>query len=319
MSAVAESSLDPAELGRLLRAVDPAALLVPSRVLRRVIKRHRKLAIVGLRVPHRKSYVIGRDALLELADRDELGVEPDRELPDTVLLLERPEPEDLAATPPDDVLVVYWRLLFHARVHATVASRRLTDATVRERIHRVGEAEFDEVRTVLRQEKLLLPPRDDRTIYEEFAAVFVELRYFAPDVLPRFFPGIDDTDRVERIVAEDVDGLALFGATRPAGAPDPSAPSRLEPAISPPFTAGVAAAPAVNGGLISSLGPRRHGRLSERWYTHLMARADRAMTVGNTVRAAISRAQAAKFAPRKVAGPTLARATAEIDRLVRRL
>src|SRR5262245_65253622 len=99
MSAVAEPTLDAAELGRLLRAVDPAALLVPSRLLRRVIKRDRKLTIVGLRVPHRKSYVISRNALVALADPDELGIEPDRELPDTVLLLERPEPEDLAATP----------------------------------------------------------------------------------------------------------------------------------------------------------------------------------------------------------------------------
>src|SRR5262245_59172996 len=125
MSAVAEPTLDAAELGRLLRAVDPAALLVRCRLLRRVVKRVGQLAMVGLRVPDRNSYVIGRDALLELADRDELGIEPERELPDTVLLLERPEPEDLAATPRGDVLVVYWRLLFHASVHSAMANRRL--------------------------------------------------------------------------------------------------------------------------------------------------------------------------------------------------
>src|SRR5262245_28028753 len=125
MSAVAEPTLDADELGRLLRAADPAALLLPSRLLRRVIKRDRKLAIVGLRVPHRKSYVIGRDALLALVDRDELGIEPDRELPVAVILLERPESDDLAATPRGEALVVYWRLLFHARVHAAVACRRL--------------------------------------------------------------------------------------------------------------------------------------------------------------------------------------------------
>src|SRR5262249_42659290 len=53
--------LDLAELGRLLRAADPAALLVPARLLRRVIKRDRKLTGLGLQVPHHKSYVLGRE------------------------------------------------------------------------------------------------------------------------------------------------------------------------------------------------------------------------------------------------------------------
>src|SRR5438552_9313532 len=292
MSVVAEPILDASELGRLLRAADPAALLVPSRLLRRVIKRDRKLAIVGLRVPHRKSYVIGRDALVALVDRDELPIEADRDLPETVLLLERPEPEDLAATPRGEVLVVYWRLLFHARVHAAIARRGLSDAAVRERIHRVGEAEFDEVRTVLRQEKFLLPPRDDRTIYEEFAAVFLELRYFAPALLPLYFPGVDESERVEQVLADDVDGPALFAATRPGSAPEPGVTPRPESSRG---------ALERQSAPLAALGPRRHGRLSERRYAALMARADRAMTAGNTVRAAISRAQAAAVAPRKPA------------------
>jgi hypothetical protein len=310
MSAVAEPTLEPAELSRLLRAADPAALLVPTRLLRRVIKRDRKLAIVGLRVPHRKTYVIRRDELFALVDADELAVEPGRELPDTVLLLERPEPEDLAATARSDVLVVYWRLLFHARVHAVIANRRLTAAAVRERIHRIGEAEFDEARTVLRQEKLLLPPRNERTIFEEFVAVFLELVHFAPALVSRFFPGIDDPHRVEEILTEDVDGLSIYEATRPAGAPDSAVTPRRGSS---------GGAFAGSSTPVVALASRPHGRLSERWYEHLMARAGRAMAAGNTVRAAISRAEAAAFTPRKTAGQALARATAEIDRLVGRL
>src|SRR5438067_1515316 len=257
MSVVAEPTLDASELGRLLRAADPAALLVPSRLLRRVIKRDRKLAIVGLRVPHRKSYVIGRDALVALVDRDELPIEADRELPETVLLLERPEREDLAATPRGEVLVVYWRLLFHARVHAAVARRGLSDAAVRERIHRVGGAEFDEVRTVLRQEKFVLPPRDDRTIYEEFAAVFLELLYFEPALVSRYFPGIEDAERIETILERDVDGRTVFPATRPAGAPDPGVTPRPE---SSRGALERSSAP------LAALGSRRHGRVSDGWY-----------------------------------------------------
>src|SRR5262245_17253034 len=153
MTAVVEARLDPAELGRLLRAAAPAAMLVPPRLLRRVIKHDRRLSGIGLQVPHRKSYVIGREALLALATRDELGVEPDRELPPTLILISRPEPVQLAAQPRGAALVKYWRLLFHAQVHRAVSDRRLGEADVRERVHRLGRTEVNEARTVLHQEK----------------------------------------------------------------------------------------------------------------------------------------------------------------------
>src|SRR5438067_11212522 len=99
MSVTHESRLDAAELRRLLRAADPAALLVPPRLLRRVIKHDRHLPGLGLQVPHRKSYVIGRDALLALAERDELGVPPGRELPPNVVLIARLDPDRRASRP----------------------------------------------------------------------------------------------------------------------------------------------------------------------------------------------------------------------------
>ena len=48
---------------------------------------------VGLQVPHRKTYVIGREALLAVVTRDELEIEPERDLPPMVLLIARPDPE----------------------------------------------------------------------------------------------------------------------------------------------------------------------------------------------------------------------------------
>src|SRR5687768_287372 len=41
--------------------------------------------------------------------------------------------------------------------------------------------------------------------YIEFAAVFLELRFFAPDVLRAYFPSLNAPDRIEAILAEDVD------------------------------------------------------------------------------------------------------------------
>src|SRR5580765_1380141 len=84
------------ELVRVLKGVDPTALLVPTRLLRRVIKQDRQIGGIGLFVPHRKSYVISGEALLRIADRAELGLAESDNLPANVMLLVRPEPDRLA-------------------------------------------------------------------------------------------------------------------------------------------------------------------------------------------------------------------------------
>ncbi len=304
MAVADRSHLDLAELGRLLQAADPAALLMPPRLLRRVVKHDRQLAGPMLRVPHRKCYVVARETLLQVTNPDELGVEPGRDLPATVVLIARPEPDALADRPRDQVLVEFWRLLFHARVHQALAGR-LTRATVRERIHRIGEIEFDEARTVLHQEVLLLPPRDDNTAYEEFAALYLELSFFAAPLLPTYFPAIDDFGRIDRILAGDVDGAALFAATRPAGAPEPAvpvdAPARPEEPPAPGEDTPV---------------PRT---ISDERFRDLAERADRAAAAGNLVRAGLRRTQAAGVAPPALAVDVQARARADLDRLVARL
>lgn len=217
--------LDAEQLERLLRAADPAVSLVAPRVLRRLIKRHTGAAGFGPLLPHAHSYTLDAATALRHADRADLHLPPAGPPPGTLILLERPAPEALAGPSPGEVLVGYWRRLFHARVHLVLAQRaaagKLTDADVRQRIERIGQTEFDEVRTVLRQERALLPPADDRTAYVEFAAVYLELRHFAPERLTHYFPALLDRARVEALLAEDVDAGALFSATRPPAAPDP--------------------------------------------------------------------------------------------------
>ncbi len=58
-------------------------------------------------------------------------------------------------------------------------------------------------------------------IYEEFAAVFWELRYFAWNALPRYFPSLEDLDEVAAVLSQDVDAQWLYLTTRPLNAPDP--------------------------------------------------------------------------------------------------
>ena len=215
-----------ADLERALIAADPAALLVPSRILRRVIKKHGGLTGIGLQVPHRKSYVIGRDVLLQIADYADLRIKYSRALPDTLLLFPAPDPAKFRTLPPGTMLLEYWRLLFHAHVHLAV--RRVygdgpdAEAALHERVRRLGQAEIDEIRFVLRQENFLPASNNVRSSYEEFAAVFLELRCFAPHRLPYYFPAISHPEAVFRTLDLDLDATTLLTATRLPGAPDPA-------------------------------------------------------------------------------------------------
>lgn len=309
MTTTAAPPIDAAGLEQALLAVDPAVCLAPPRILRRVIKADRRLVGIGLRVPHVKSYVIARDALLKLATRDELGLAPGRELPQTVVLLVRPEPDKLAGLSRDEALVLYWRLLFHARVHAALEARlaegRLTEAGVRHRIQRIGPTEFDAVRAVLRQENFLMPPRGDRTAYVEFAALYLELRHFAPSLLPRYFPGLTDRAAIDALLAEDIDVAEVLAHSRPHGAPDPAAVCR--PDGGPPRARDRA-----------EEGPPP-APPSDADYRDFVARADRARAAGNVVRAAMLRMQAAAVAQPKRVRAARNTARAELGALVDRL
>jgi hypothetical protein len=282
--------IDTEELQALLTSREPGVVLAPPRILRRIIKQDRRITGLGLQVPHRKSYCIGRDVMFEIADRSELEVSADRELPDRIILIARPDPERLARLSPDEVLIKYWRLLFHAKVHAHFQNRIVTSANVRDRLRRLGLTEFDEIRTVLKQENFLLPPRDDAEAYEEFAALYLELRYFAATLLPCYFPGIADWQQVDDVLALDIDAAELFTATRLPGAPDPVFPA--------------AAASALPSQMIV---PAARSSPSPGRFAWLNRRADKASAKGNVVRAAILRQRAIQAAgPDQVADQVLA-------------
>jgi hypothetical protein len=213
-----------AELARV------AAVLLEDRVLRRVIKQHRRLPGIGLQVPHARCYTLPRADLADLVERDELHVDP-QALPAHVAMFSGSRAA-LAAGDPGE-LSRAWRLIFHARVHQAfderLAAGAISPASIRERIHRIGQTEFDEIRSVLRQEDLLLPPVDDTRTYVEFVALYLELQAFAPQTLDRTFPTLE-LARVDAAIALDLAGAVLLAATRPAGAPEQP---MVEPAAPP--------------------------------------------------------------------------------------
>jgi len=308
MSDAVDAPLELAELSHLLETADAGAVLAPPRLLRRIIKRDRKLPGIGLQVPHRKAYVIDRAALFRLADEADLQLGPGRQLPETVTLIARPDVERLAALPRHEALLKYWRLLFHSRVHIALEQRvkegKLTEADVRARIHRIGQTEFDEVRGVLRQENFVLPPRHDTTYYIEFVALFLDLQHFTPSLLRRYFPALRERADIRAILAQDLDVQAVLQATRLAGSPDPKElPAPFQPAASPTEEEHEDA-PAT---------------FREHSYHRLIARADRARTRGNVVRAAILRRRAVLVAGSGLAPQTLGAARKDLEQLATRL
>jgi hypothetical protein len=284
MVAGAPSRITLAELDRLLKAVERAAVLLPPRLLRRVIKHDREVSGLGLQVPHRRSYVISSPNLLKIVEPEELGLPVGDALPPRLVLLARPGSQTLETTPRADLLVRYWRTLFHARVHVQVeerlAARGAAEAEVRKRVGQIGEVEFAEIRSVLHQDEYLLPPADDREVYVEFAAVYLELRCFAPARLAHYFPAVGDFERIDRLLAEDIDVERLLAATRLDGACDPVvAQERDEDAPEQPDRA-----------------DEQTGECSPsdaRACAKLLVRADAAASSGNLVRAAVLRMRAA--------------------------
>ena len=277
------------ELGRILRDLDPAAVLVDQPVLARVVQQVTGLTWAVWRVPHSHCFVVDRFTLFKHADPEELYLPSDHSLPQHVLLLERPSPEALSGNR-DDLLGRYWRLLFHASVHRELGLRLegLTPAGLRERIEAIGPAEFEEVRNVLQQDGQLAPTADDRAAYFEFAAHFLELRFFNPALIPVCFPGLSAAP-VAAALAGDVDGLGLFLQTRPPGAPDPA--------------------------------PRTDDQSDEShdFYHKLTRQARRAGAGGDTVAAAILHTRAARVAPVALTVPAQEAARADIHALVARL
>jgi len=299
------------ELEATLVRVDPAVLLVSSRLLRRVIRLDRRIGTLGFNVPHGRTYLLPQDRLFDCVSRFELELEPSRRLPEVVLLIERPDEEEFEKRPAGEILREYWRLLFHIRVHRELERRsgegRLTDDDVLSRLRHIGSTEYAEIRAVLQRDDMLLPPRSDAATYEEFAAVFLELLYFVPEQLPWTFPALLETDRIADLLGRDVDHRALYEATRLPGADERVARECGEAGLWD-FS-----------GVPESVEETDPLRPSPPAYWRLIARAEKASRLGNVAKAAILRRKVVRLALPDRAQESLGLAQAELERLARRL
>lgn len=278
---------DPMDLNALEKHLLHAAgaIVADPLVLRRVIKHDRRAH--GL-VPHGRCYALSRQALLDVADFEMLRV-PLADIPPEVILVARPTPADLRGHSDAESTTELWRAVFHGRVHLALErlarEGKLDDAAVRERIEYIGQTEFDEIRGILRHDDALLPPGNDREVYIEFAATFLELRHFAPALLVPTFPGLSDVMRVDQTLGLDIDPRPLLEEGRPRGV------TTFSPTIALPTSATATA---------SAFGPASLRAqdltvepVSAREGRALIARGKSARSEGNDVRALLLCARAA--------------------------
>jgi hypothetical protein len=283
----------PAELQQALRDVEPAAVVVAPRILENMVRQVGRLPGFVWKVPHRKSLIVDRQTLFRHVDQEELALGADQLLPQTVMLLAWTEAEEPETADRKALLRKYWQRLFHASVHMALdnlwAEGKLTAAGVRERVDRLGPVRFAEIRSVLIEDHYLAPDADDRAVYIEFAAVFLELLCFAPHLLSIYFPGLHDIDEVGKLVSADVEPQALYERTRLTGATEP---------------------------------PARTASTSEEaheYYWKLVHSSDQAAQQGNVVRSAILRQRASRVAPPARAYATRQAALTQLLGLVDRL
>jgi hypothetical protein len=300
------------DLERAIKVVDPAAFLVEPRILRRVIRHDRDLGLFEVRSLPRNSYVIDARDLLSIVDRDELGIVNDEDLApaEMIILMAKPDPAALLADDSGRTVIHYWRLLFQAHIESAlrqrIASGALTPAQIRSRVDRIGQANFDEIRSVLALERYVTDPRDVTAVYVQFATVFLDLRYFEPRLLPRYFPSLTDDDAVEAVLAEDLDVPQLLAGSRIEGAPELVAPpNEIDEPATEVDSVDVADEPVTQAPEISAP-----------VYQKLIRESDRVGRLGNLVRAAILRMRAIQFAPPGKAEPTRAAALRTLKRMV---
>jgi hypothetical protein len=265
-----------------LRAAVPEAVFAAPRVVRRIIRLDLDLPLLWARLPHREGIPLSPARLLELAD-DVWTLPPD--LPDTILLLARPDSERFAGGGEEGLLREYWRLLYHGcldiAARRAVAERGRSGREFRTLVEEVGETEFEEATAVLAREGLLRDPGNAREALAEFVAVVLEFEAFSPELMPIWFPGIEDPAALADRFAAWVDADAILERTRPAGLRD-----------GPPPAAAPAPPPRASTGLAGAL----TGRLSRQTAVFLRSRAAAAARRGNDVRAALLQWRLEQFA-----------------------
>lgn len=294
---------DPHTIESLLRSAAPNTRVVPPRYLRRVLAKLELRSALGSRAVYRLALVVDRKTAEEIFRPEENVVSTkDRNVAgdDPLILFARPDPERLADRSAEEILQGYTRRLFHA-VYRTQARPILEDRDPNWLSDLLGMTAYDEARSVLIQEGLLLEPYRENDLAAVFAATYFELLLFAQDWLEAWFPAIEAPER-------------LAAALRP-GLPDPeqlAARVRLGGGAAAPAEVRRAPTHARTAGDFSAGRDSARVKLLKRW-------AEDARKRGNDVRAAILSLKQARSASASERELLESRVRGDLNSLARRL
>ena len=206
-----------------LSASDQSAYLVEARVIRRIIRERFGVANLTVALPHTQCQVVSGADIRKLAHPDELGLESFDALPEKCLLICEPENGEMDHWPLKDLKLQVWRRLFHAKLD--LAFQELSTANnlplLRRNIAAIGQVEFDEAHYVLRSELRLMDPNSREEAWRELAAIYLEMRFFEPDLLPIWFPSLHDSAAAEKVLSNHLDIERIFRESKPDDAPFP--------------------------------------------------------------------------------------------------
>lgn len=306
-----------------MTCVDPSAILVPARILRRVIKRDRGLWFLRGRASRRLDYSIAGERLGEIVDPREVGRSATEPWPKAVTLLAQPDPEELAASDSGALLTRVWRQLFRTRVRLAILRAIESgglDTTERStRMKGIGTTSVLEARAVLVEDGLLREDDSDADFYREFAATFLDMSYFTPNLRPHCFPAIENLSSVESLVAHDADGAGLLAKTKPPGAFLPADNETFgSRGLEPEQSADEVPWPISDDPSQDEDGLPHRGHIDSA-SGKLSRRAEQVAARGNDVRAAILHSKAAKLASPEHQENERAKARSALKQLTRRL
>lgn len=283
---------DVFQIERQIRVRNRQVVFASRRTVRGVIAADRGLEGLWPRIIHPNSIVIGIGRLAEGVG--DLWAFP-ADMPETVVIVARPQVDGPEATTLNWLLREYWRRVFHSLLDERLS--RQNEAERNQLAAAVSPDVLVEAREVLIKEGTVAYNAPDHEVVAEFAAVLLELRAFAPDAIRWWFPSLQEPGRVADALNDGLAAASLLETARPPGIDAGSSPTD-------PGTLPLAAVP------VASAWP---------WSpAALRAQADRAAQRQNLVRAVLDewRALAAEGGGEAAVDPRVDRLVGEFARRI---
>ncbi len=207
----------------VVRSACPHARIVPERLLRRLARERLTAIDEGRMILHDDLAVVPDELLQGLIDDDELDLMGESVRPAVWILmtgstgLSRDEAEEPHRRR------ILWRRLFHGMVDEWLLKRRTSGqwrrSLVRSWIEALGETTLKEIRSVLREDRLIGSDTSEPQILAEFATAWLELKWFEPEAMPLVFPALGQIrSEAVRWIGVEVPASRLYEASRLPGA-----------------------------------------------------------------------------------------------------